>query len=128
MLHRLILASEAVGETGATAVSVAHIMGVSVVNNRRDEITGCMMFHGGHILQAVEGRRVDLDRLLRRLRDDRRHRNLRILSDQTVVVRRFPHPMALCGNVDELLARVDLSCLSRVTANDAAVMLDLKAA
>ncbi|MBA4805090.1 MAG: BLUF domain-containing protein [Brevundimonas sp.] len=124
----MIFASEAVGDTGATAVSIAHILGVSVANNRRDEITGCMMFHGGHILQAVEGRRVDIDRLLRRVRADRRHRNLRIVSDRPVADRSLEQPMALCGNVGDRLARVGVPCLSGVSANDAEAILNLCAA
>lgn len=128
MLYRVIFASEAVGGTGASALSVAQILGVSVANNRRDHITGCMMFHRGHILQVVEGARADLDRLLRRLRADPRHTALRILSDTPIAVRRIHHPMDICGQPARLLERVGLPCLSQVTANDADVMLDLRAA
>ncbi|WP_332693668.1 BLUF domain-containing protein, partial [Devosia sp.] len=67
MLHRVIYASEAVGATGATTLSIAQILGVSERNNRRDHLTSCVMFHQGHILQAIEGGRADVDRLIRRL-------------------------------------------------------------
>ncbi len=128
MLYRLIFASEAVGATGTSALSIAQILGVSVANNRRDHITGCMMFHRGHILQVVEGARVDLDRLLRRLRDDPRHTALRVLSDLPIAARRIEHPMDICCEPARLLERVGLPCLSQVTANDADLMLDLRRA
>ena len=128
MLYRVIFASEAVGSTGASALSIAQILGVSVANNRRDHITGCVMFHRGHILQVVEGARADLDRLLRRLREDPRHTALRILSDTAIAARRIEHPMDICTDPARLLERVGLPCLSQVTANDADVMLDLRRA
>lgn len=128
MLYRVIFASEAVGSTGASALSIAQILGVSVANNRRDHITGCVMFHRGHILQVVEGARADLDRLLRRLREDPRHTALRILSDTPIAARRIEHSMDICTDPARLLERVGLPCLSQVTANDADVMLDLRRA
>src|SRR5690606_20174683 len=39
VLHRVIYASEAVGATGASTLSVAQILGVSERNNRRDHLT-----------------------------------------------------------------------------------------
>ena len=128
LLYRVIFASEAVGATGKSVLSIAQILGVSVANNRRDHITGCMMFHRGHILQVVEGGRTDLDRLMRRVRADPRHTAVRILSDTPIAARRIEHPMDLCGEPARLLERVGLPCLSQVTANDADVMLALRCA
>ncbi len=128
MLYRVILASEAVGATGASALSIAQILGASVANNRRDHITGCMMFHRGHILQVVEGARADLDRLIQRLRGDPRHTGLRVIADAPIAARRMDQPMDICGDPARLLEQVGLPCLSRVTANDARAMLDLRCA
>ncbi|MBX9461132.1 MAG: BLUF domain-containing protein [Brevundimonas sp.] len=128
MLHRVIYASEAVGATGASTLSIAQILGVSDRNNRRDHLTSCVMFHRGHILQAIEGARVDLDRLIRRLLDDPRHTGLRILVDAPIAARRIDEPMDLCADPDALLRRVGLDCLARVTADEAEVLLDLRKA
>lgn len=128
MLHRVIYASETVGATGASTLSIAQILGVSEANNRRDHLTSCVMFHGGHVLQAIEGSRADIDRLMRRLLDDPRHRGLRVLADQPVATRALTEPMGLCGDPDALLERIGLPSLSRVTANDAEAMLDLRKA
>ncbi|NJC40682.1 hypothetical protein GGQ87_000940 [Brevundimonas alba] len=128
MLHRVIYASEAVGPTGASTLSVAQIIGVSERNNRRDHLTSCVMFHQGHILQAIEGSRVDVDRLIRRLITDPRHTGFRILIDTPVHARLLDEPMGLCGDPAALLDRVGLACLSRVTANEAEALLDIRKA
>lgn len=124
----MIYASEAVGATGTSLLSIAQILGVSERNNRRDHLTGCIMFHQGHILQALEGGRVDLDRLMQKIVADPRHRNVRILVDQPVAARRLNAPMGLCGDPVTLLDRVGMPCLSRVTANEVETMLDIRQA
>ncbi len=128
MLHRVIYASEAVGATGASTLSIAQIIGVSERNNRRDHLTSCVMFHQGHILQVIEGARVDLDRLIRRLLDDPRHTGLRVLGDTPIPARRIDEPMGLCADPEALLKRVGVNCLSRVTADEAEVLLELRKA
>ena len=128
MLHRVIFASEAVGVTGATTLSIAQILGVSERNNRRDHLTSCVMFHQGHILQAIEGGRADIDRLIRRLLDDRRHAGLRILIDTPINARRLDEPMGLCADPAALLDRLGLNCLSRITGTEAEVLLELRKA
>lgn len=128
MLHRVIYASEAVGATGVSTLSVAQIIGVSDRNNRRDHLTSCLMFHQGHILQAIEGGRADIDRLMRRLLSDSRHTGVRILSDMPIQARRLGEPVGLCADPQTLLERIGLPCISRVTANEAELILDLRKA
>ena len=128
MLHRVIYASEAVGATGASTLSIAHIIGVSDRNNRRDRVSGCLMFHLGHILQALEGERADLDRLMRRIIADPRHTGLRVLSDMPIAKRLLDEPMSLCGDPAALLERIGLPCISRLTANEAEALLDIRKA
>ncbi len=128
MLHRVIYASEAIGSTGSTTLSIAQILGVSERNNRRDHISGCLMFHQGHILQVLEGGRGDIDRLLRRLRADLRHTGLKILSDIPVDDRRLLEPMAFCADPAAILGKIGQPCISLLSANDAERLLALKAA
>lgn len=128
MLHRVIYASEAVGATGASTLSIAQIVGVSDRNNRRDRVSGCLMFHQGHILQALEGERADLDRLMRRVIADPRHTGVRILSDMPIPERRLQEPMCLCGDPSTLLERIGMPCISRITANEAEAMLEIRKA
>ena len=128
MLHRVIYASEAVGTTGASTLSIAQILGVSEANNRRDHLTSCLMLHGGQILQAIEGGRNDVDRLMRRLMLDPRHTRLRILSDAPVRARRVEGAMTLCPDPAAMLQRIGLPCLSRITAPQAESMLEMSLA
>lgn len=128
MLHRVIYASEAVGATGASTLSIAQILGVSDRNNRRDRVSGCLMFHQGHILQALEGGRADLDRLMRRIIADPRHTGVRILSDMPIPERRLEEAMCLCGDPAALLERIGLPCISRLTANEAEALLEVRKA
>ena len=128
MLHRVIYASEAVGATGASTLSVAQILGVSDRNNRRDRISGCLMFYQGHILQALEGGRADLDRLMRRILADPRHTALRVLSDMPVSERRLQEPMRLCSDPGSMLEQLGLPCISRLTAQEAEALLDIRKA
>ena len=128
MLHRVIYASEAIGATGASTLSIAQILGVSERNNRRDHVTGCLMFHEGHILQVLEGARGDLDRLMRKILVDPRHTGVRVLSDMPIAARRMEQAMELCGDPVTLLERIGLPCISCLTATEAEAMLDIRKA
>ena len=128
MLHRVIYASEAVGATGVSTLSIAQILGESDRNNRRDRVSGCLMFHQGHILQAREGERADLDRLMRRIIADPRHTGVRILSDMPIPARRLHEPMSLCGDPASLLEKIGLPCISRLSADEAEALLDIRKA
>ena len=95
-LHRAIYVCDAAGEAATSLLVLAEILGASERNNRRDGLTGVLMRHGGRFLQAIEGRRTDVDRLMDRLRADPRHENIRLLSDQDIPTRLFPEwPMTL---------------------------------
>lgn len=95
-LHRAIYVSDAVGGAATSLLVLAEILGASERNNRRDNLTGVLMRHDGRFLQAIEGRRADVDRLMDRLRADPRHGNIRLLSDQDVPFRLFQEwPMTL---------------------------------
>lgn len=128
MLHRVIYASEAVGATGSSTLSIAQILGIAERNNRRDHVTSCVMFHQGHILQVIEGARIDVDRLLKRLTVDPRHTSQRILQDRPVTARAIDEAMCLCGDPAAMLRAAGVECLSMMTANDAERLLDMRKA
>ena len=128
MLYRVIIAAETVGSTGVSTLSIAQILGVSERNNRRDHVTSCVMFHQGVALHVSEGARVDLDRLQRRLREDRRLQNLRVLVDKPISERAFHEPVTLCGDPRMMLEAVGKTSLSAVSAYEAERMLELRLA
>ena len=55
MLRRVVYMSRSIGTTGLSTVSLAHVLGASERNNRRDEITSGLVVHADRILQALEG-------------------------------------------------------------------------
>jgi hypothetical protein len=128
VLYRLIYAAETVGSTGSSTLSVAQILGAATVNNRRDNITSAVMFHDGWCLQGVEGSRQDIDRLMRRIREDRRLNNIRIVSDKPVAGRRFSEPMALCDDPDAMMRAIGLTKMAEITAYHADRIVELKQA
>jgi hypothetical protein len=105
-LHRAIYVSDAVGEAATSLLVLAEILGASDRNNRRDNLTCVLMRHGGRFIQAIEGRRADVDRLMDRLRVDPRHENVRLLSDQDVPVRLFPGWSIILAQMTPAAARV----------------------
>jgi hypothetical protein len=62
------------------------------VRNERDRITGLLMFDGQSFAQWLEGPSRAIDRLLQRLRADRRHRQMDVLwFESPGLGRRFPN-------------------------------------
>lgn len=128
MLYRVIIAAETVGSTGVSTLSLAQILGVSERNNRRDHITSGLMFLDGWCLMGMEGRRPDVERLLRRLSEDRRMKNLRILSDKPIAERSFSQPILLCDDPRAMAGAVGLADLAEITGYQAERIVELKQA
>ena len=127
-LFRIIYVSDAVGAAGEGLMPLIDIIGVSDRNNRRDHITGVLVRHDHRFIQAVEGARVDLDRLMARLAADRRHASIRILQDAPVEARAFDGwAMALIEPTDRLKAWLDAESLGGPDAGPRAQALLVEA-
>jgi len=123
-LHRAIYVSDAVGEAATSLLILAEILGASDRNNRREGLTGVLMRHGGRFLQAIEGRRADVDRLMDRLRIDPRHENLRLLSDQGVSDRLFREwPMTLAEMTPDAARLLNGTTLDQLSPGRAEALL-----
>ena len=88
-LFRIVYVSDAVGDAREGLMPLIDIIGASDRNNRRDHLAGVLMRQDGQFFQAVEGARVDLDRLMGRLRADCRHTNIQVLADSRIDHRLF---------------------------------------
>lgn len=128
MLYRVIIAAETVGSTGVSTLSIAQILGVSERNNRRDQITSGVMFLDGWCVHGIEGRRPDVDRLMRRLSEDRRLKSLRVLIDKPIAARSFPEPITLCDDPRAMVRAIGLSDLAEITGYQAEQIVGLKQA
>lgn len=128
MLVRVIYVSELVGRTAQSALSMAQIVGVSDTNNRRDDICSAMLFHGGQVVQVIEGQRADVDRLLRRLEADPRLGDLRLIADQPIAARELTEAVSICHDPQQTLTQVGLNDLDDVTLGSVEAMLDYRLA
>lgn len=128
VLHRVIIAAETVGSTGVSTLSLAQILGVSERNNRRDHVTSALMLVDGWCVQAFEGSRADVDRLLRRMSEDRRMKNLRVIADRPIAVRGFHEPVCLCQDPRGMAEAVGVSDLAEITGRQAEQIVELKLA
>lgn len=98
--------SRAAGAEGLSTLGLAQILGQSERNNRQDHVAACLMTYGPHLIQVIEGRPFDVDRLMTRIRVDSRHRNLTVLMDKPIAAPVLDEPMGLCGDASELIARL----------------------
>ncbi len=87
-LERLVYRSAATGSTDSL-LNVATLLGEAQRNNARDGLTGALAAHDGWFVQVIEGQRETLDRLLKRLETDPRHRNISVIDRAPVSDRMF---------------------------------------
>ena len=106
--------------------SLAQILGISDANNRRDHICSAMLLHEGRMVQVLEGKRADIDRLLRRMERDLRLRRLQILADQTIQTRVLTEAAGYCPEPSVTLAKVGLDDLHLITVADVEAMLEYR--
>ena len=87
-LRQLLYLSRA--DPALTTVTVQHILRVSQRNNRRKDITGCLLYSGQHFAQILEGNSAGLTELVSCIAKDPRHHNLVVAVDHEVDARTFP--------------------------------------
>ncbi len=88
MLFQLIYVSTAVEELDDDGL--IELLTTSRRNNVRDNITGMLLYRGGHFMQVMEGEYLNVMSLYDRIRVDDRHRNVDILRAEHVRARDFP--------------------------------------
>ena len=87
MLTRVFYISE-IAES-VTDIDIQIILGKSQVNNRRRDVTGMLAQSDGHFAQLLEGRTDVMGPLLERIRNDVRHRAIRLLLQDSIETRQF---------------------------------------
>lgn len=68
---------------------VADILPRSIANNRSANVTGALLACDGWFLQALEGRRIDVEHTLRRIERDPNHHAIRRIAAGPIPARRF---------------------------------------
>jgi hypothetical protein len=118
MLQQLIYMSIAAKDLNAQ--DLEKILEVSRHNNALQHITGLLVIKGTTFLQVLEGDSEIIKPLFQKLKDDQRHREISIISWETIEKRDFPQwsmgfkNLATFSNHSELLdlSKLDISKLS----------------
>jgi len=87
MLKRIVYVSTAIALL-ETAV-LDGILAASRDNNRRDGITGLLLYDGGNFIQTIEGEPAAIDILMDRIGADSRHYGLRVVEESAATLRMF---------------------------------------
>jgi hypothetical protein len=69
---------------------IAAIVRASIRNNGENGVTGLLLVHQRHFLQALEGSAEAVQGLYERIQQDRRHTNLRLIGLDRCDRRQFP--------------------------------------
>ena len=99
-----------------TDSDVRQILRASQRNNRRKDITGCLLYSGKHFAQILEGEPVALDEIVTKIAADKRHYQFLVAIDRQVAKRKFPnwsmgvlYKLDLADRIEALLAESNSS-------------------
>jgi len=88
-MRQIIYRSVTTAESGRAADDIPGILRQAVARNGLEGVTGLLYTEKDTFLQAIEGPDDSIEDLLDRLLEDRRHRDLEILSDRVIDAREF---------------------------------------
>jgi len=60
-------------------------------NNRRLDVTGCLVYTGEHFAQVLEGQPQTVQELVRRIETDERHQDCMVLTRRGLTIRQYPN-------------------------------------
>jgi hypothetical protein len=87
MTYCLIYKSSAVGSPGQG--DLEKVLLEARTRNKRDNITGLLLFHDGHYLQVLEGQKDKVLACYDRIRADNRHRRFSVVRSEPIEKRNF---------------------------------------
>ncbi|WP_417208075.1 BLUF domain-containing protein [Antarctobacter sp.] len=105
-MKRLIYLSSAVRL--ATPDDLAQILAVARRNNRRDGVTGLLLYHDGTFLQVLEGKDEAVDRVFGRIAANPLHRGIQSLPPAQVSERLFANWTMAFARPDTMSGADDL--------------------
>jgi hypothetical protein len=68
---------------------IKNIHATAQENNRDLGVTGALFFHNGHFLQCLEGSRACVNKIYHMIVNDKRHKNIVLLTYQDIHERQF---------------------------------------
>lgn len=73
-----------------TIADVRNILSISQRNNRRLDLTGCLLYSGRHFAQVLEGREEVIISTISSVTTDGRNLDIRILLNRQIPLRQYP--------------------------------------
>lgn len=73
-----------------TAEVIYDIREISIRNNSKKNITGCLLYHDNVFLQLLEGENENIDNLYESIQKDKRHSTVTLIMKENVKERMFP--------------------------------------
>ncbi|ALS97988.1 BLUF domain-containing protein [Lacimicrobium alkaliphilum] len=115
-LYQLIYISDATGPVTQTILDDIAIQ--AKIYNAGVQITGRLLATDKHFIQVLEGGKGEVEALMGKISEDKRHHNLRILSRGPVVGREFSQwSMGVKGYLDEQEQQDMIQILNMYGAN-----------
>jgi len=74
---------------GLTEGEIINIVEDARVNNRKNEVTGLLLFNSGNFMQVVEGCVPNVENLYEKIRQDNRHTEVKLLLKESITHRNF---------------------------------------
>ena len=87
-MHYIIYLST--GTRWFTETELGDILKISQVNNRRDKITGMLLYGNGNFLQLLEGEEDMVQQTYDRISTDERHKSITHVAGGELAERNFP--------------------------------------
>ncbi len=83
------LAYESVAKRGLPAADIDDILETSRARNSESGITGCLVYYNRRFIQVLEGNQQALQELYQKIKNDDRHRHVRIIAENAIEKRTF---------------------------------------
>ena len=87
MLHRIIYLSSA--SKDLTNEEVHNLLLLSKINNKKNNISGLLLFIDGNFIQVLEGDKDTINDLFQKIEKDTRHKNVTKVIEDTIESRQF---------------------------------------
>ncbi len=97
-MYELTYESEAI--EGVTSHDVILILEESRIFNNKKDIPGCLVLHNRKFIQIIEGKRGTIQELYKKIKSDRRHTRIRLISEDPILKRTFPKRGMALGPID----------------------------
>jgi hypothetical protein len=72
-------------------VDLRGILAISNINNRRNNITGLLLYGEGNFIQLLEGEQEVVQQTFERISDDQRHKGITHIASGALAERNFPN-------------------------------------